>query len=217
MKNIGVIVAAGSGRRVGGDIPKQFLMLNDKELLAYSLETFSACEKIDEIVLVINVNYKENYQKIIDKYNIQKIVGLVEGGNSRQDSVQNAINFISENYDDAIVLIHDAARPYVSEEIINANIVAVQKYDCCTTAIPSQNSIYVTREGKFVDELVRDSIYIAQTPQSARLSIFKRAFENINGIYTDEAALFSRAGYVPHIVLGESKNKKITFKEDLEK
>lgn len=217
MKNIAVIVAAGSGTRFGSDIPKQFLLLENKEILAYSLETFSACKNIDEIVVVINENYRENYLKIINKYKIGKITALVEGGNSRQKSVQNAIEFIASKYDEAIILVHDAARPYVSERIIDDNIDAVKVYKCCTTAVKSTNSVYLTSEGKFVKEVNREDVYLAQTPQSGYLSIFKKGFENINEIYTDEAAIFAQLGYVPHIVVGEEKNIKITYQDDIKK
>lgn len=217
MKTIAVIVAAGSGTRFGSDIPKQFLMLENKEILAYSLETFSHCKNVDEIVLVINKDFRDNYLKIIEKYNIDKISALVEGGDSRQKSVQNAIDFIAEKNDEAIVLVHDAARPYVSERIINENIEAVKNYKCCTTAVRSSDSVYLTKDGNFVNETNRDDVYLAQTPQSALLSIFKKGYENINEIYTDEAAIFAKLGYVPHIVLGEAKNSKITYPDDIKK
>lgn len=217
MKNIAVIVAAGSGKRVGSNTPKQFLTLDKKELLAYSLETFSNCENIDEIVLVINSDYRNNYLQIIGKYNIRKISMLVEGGETRQKSVQNAIEYIASKNSEAIVLVHDAARPYVSERIINENIDAVRRYNCCTTAVRSSNSVYMTKEGNFVNEVDRNDVYLAQTPQSALLSIFKKGYENINKIYTDEAAIFAELGYVPHIVNGDSKNIKITFPEDFRK
>ena len=217
MKNIAVILAGGTGSRIGSDIPKQFLLLNNKEILAYSLETFSKCDKMDEIVLVINKDYKDNYINIINKYQISRKLVLVNGGENRQNSVKNAIDYISGKYQNAIVLVHDAARPYVSEKIILDNIAAVEKFECCTTAIPSSNSVYLTKDGEFVKEVDRESIYIAQTPQSAYLSVFKKGFENIDKIYTDEAAIFASIGYVPHIVLGEEKNIKITYPEDLRK
>ena len=113
--------------------------------------------------------------------------------------------------------MHDAARPYVSRKIIQDNIEAVKQFECCTTAIPSSNSVYLVDNGNFQKEVDRDSIYIAQTPQSGYLKLFKKAFENINKIYTDEAAIFAAIGYVPHIVLGEEKNIKITYPEDLQK
>ena len=212
MKNIGVILAAGNGTRIGGEIPKQFLVFNGKELFIHSLLTFTNCKDIDEVVLVVNDSYIKNYLNIVKKYGISKKIVLINGGKNRQDSVHNAINYISENEENAIVLVHDAARPYVSD-----NIEAVKNFECCTTAIPSVNSIYLTSDGEFSKEINRDTVYIAQTPQSAYLSIFKKAFENIDKIYTDEAAIFASIGYVPHIVIGEEKNIKITYPDDLKK
>lgn len=217
MKNIAVILAAGTGSRIGGEKPKQFLLFNGKELFVHSLLTFTNCENIDEIVLVVNDLYNSDYVNGIKKYEISKKLVLINGGKTRQNSVQNAIKYISENNENAIVLVHDAARPYVSEKIIRDNIEAVQKFGCCTTAIPSSNSVYLTRDGNFVEEVNRDSVYLAQTPQSGYLKIFQKAFENIDKIYTDEAAIFASVGYVPHIVLGEEKNIKITYPEDLQK
>ena len=217
MKNIAVILAAGTGSRIGGEKPKQFLLFDGKELFVHSLLTFTNCENIDEIVLVVNDLYNSEYVNVIKKYEISKKLVLINGGKTRQNSVQNAIKYISENNENAIVLVHDAARPYVSKKIIQDNIEAVQKYECCTTAIPSSNSVYLTKDGNFVEEVNRDSVYLAQTPQSGYLKIFQKAFENIDKIYTDEAAIFASAGYVPHIVLGEEKNIKITYPEDLQK
>ena len=217
MKNIAVILAAGTGSRIGGEKPKQFLLFDGKELFIHSLLTFTNCENIDEIVLVVNDLYNSDYVNIIKKYEISKKLVLINGGKTRQNSVQNAIEYISKNNENAIVLVHDAARPYVSVRIIRDNVEAVQKYECCTTAIPSSNSVYLTKDGNFVEEVNRDSVYLAQTPQSWYLKIFQKAFENIDKIYTDEAAIFASAGYVPHIVLGEEKNIKITYPEDLRK
>ncbi|MCR5308597.1 MAG: 2-C-methyl-D-erythritol 4-phosphate cytidylyltransferase [Bacilli bacterium] len=217
MKNIGVILAAGTGSRIGGEIPKQFLLFNGKELFVHSLLTFTNCKEIDEIVLVVNDLYIDNYINIVKKYEISKKIVLINGGKTRQDSVFNAIKYISENEENAIVLVHDAARPYVSEKIVLDNIEAVKKFGCSTTAIPSTNSIYLTNNGEFDKEVDRDLVYIAQTPQSGYLSVFKKAFENIDKIYTDEAAIFASAGYVPHIVIGDEKNIKITYPNDLQK
>ena len=217
MKHIAVILAAGTGSRIGGEKPKQFLLFDGKELFMHSLLTFASCKNIDEVLLVVNDLYNSDYVNIIKKYEISKKLVLVKGGKTRQNSVENAIKYISENNENAIVLIHDAARPYVSEKIIRDNIEAAKKYECCTTAIPSSNSVYLTKDGNFVEEVNRDSVYLAQTPQSGYLKIFQKAFENIDKIYTDEAAIFASAGYVPHIVLGEEKNIKITYPEDLEK
>ena len=217
MKHIAVILAAGTGSRIGGEKPKQFLLFDGKELFMHSLLTFASCKNIDEVVLVVNDLYNSDYVNLIKKYEISKKLVLINGGKTRQNSVQNAIEYISKNNENAIVLVHDAARPYVSERIIRNNIEAVQKYECCTTAIPSSNSVYLTKDGNFVEEVNRDSVYLAQTPQSGYLKIFQKAFENIDKIYTDEAAIFASAGYVPHIVLGEEKNIKITYPEDLEK
>ena len=207
MKNIAVILAAGTGSRIGGETPKQFIVFDGKELFMHSLE----------IVLVVNEFYNDKYVNFVKNYEISKKLVLINGGKNRQDSVFNAIKYISQNNENAIILVHDAARPYVSEKIILDNIEAVKKFECCTTAIPSSNSVYLTKGGNFVEEVNRDSIYLAQTPQSGYLKIFQKAFKKIDKIYTDEAAIFAASGYVPHIVLGEEKNLKITYPEDLQK
>jgi len=200
---------------MGCDIPKQFLEIKGKPILAYSLETFSHCKEIDEIVLVINEKYRNEYEKIAHGCGAFEKISFVVGGETRQESVKNAVEKVSQNQEEAIILVHDAARPFISERIILDNIEAVKKSRCCTTAVKSSNSVYLTEDGRFVNELDRKSIYIAQTPQSAFLSIFNKAYAKITETYTDEAGLFSALGYIPHIVQGEERNKKITFKEDL--
>ena len=135
MKHIAVVLAAGTGSRIGGEKPKQFLLFNGKELFMHSLLTFASCKNIDEVLLVVNDLYNSDYVNIIKKYEISKKLVLVKGGKTRQNSVENAIKYISKNNENAIVLVHDAARPYVSERIIRDNIEAVKKFECCTTAI----------------------------------------------------------------------------------
>ena len=217
MKTIGVILAAGNGLRFGGNVPKQFVVLQNKAVLRHSVETFMKVKSIDEIVLIVNKNYIENYLEIIKLLNYTKDLFLVEGGETRQDSVKKGIDYLATKYDEAIVLVHDAARPFVTEKIINDNVDAVKNFICCTTAIPCKDSVYLVNDGKFTQELKRDSVYLAQTPQSSYLSIYKKALDEINEIYTDDAALFSKLGYVPHIVPGDPKNIKITFPDDIKK
>lgn len=215
MKNIGVILAAGNGLRFGGKVPKQFIMLQNKAVLRHSVETFMNAKNIDELVLIVNKNYIENYLEIIKLLNYTKELFLVAGGETRQESVKKAIDYLATKNEEAIVLVHDAARPFVTERIINDNIEGVKNFICCTTAIPCRDSVYLVNDGKFAEEIKRDRVYLAQTPQSSYLSIFKKALDGINEIYTDDAALFAKLGYVPHIVPGDSKNVKITFPEDI--
>ena len=215
MKNIAVILAAGNGLRFGGKVPKQFIVLQNKAVLRHSVETFMNAKNIDELVLIVNKNYIDNYLKIIKLLNYTKDLFLVEGGSTRQESVKKAIDYLSTKNEEAIVLVHDAARPFVTEKIIDDNIEAVKQYKCCTTAIPCTDSVYVTENGLFTKELKRENVYLAQTPQSAYLSIYKKSLDNVNEIYTDDAAIFASQGYVPHIVPGDKKNVKITFPEDI--
>ena len=136
--NIGVVLASGKGTRMGLDEPKQFLLLNDKPLYIYALETFSSCEKIDYIVLVTNEEYIEKVKKDISFYSLNKVKYIIKGGNTRQESVFNALTKLKEEHvqNEDIILIHDSARVLVSEEIINNNIEACILYEAVDTVVP---------------------------------------------------------------------------------
>ncbi len=212
-QNIAIIAAAGKGRRMGL-MDKAFLMLKDKPVLYYSVLPFEKSDLVDEIVIAVNKE-KVNYaKKIIDKYGFKKAKKVVAGGSERQDSVYNALESIAES---GYILVHDAARPLVSEGLIQEVMKAAQKFGAAVPACPVADTI--KRGKEFVEEtLVRESLWVVQTPQAFGYEILKKAYETArrNRYYgTDDSSLIERFGYEIKIVEGYPENIKITTPSDL--
>ena len=221
MKNIALITAAGKGTRlVGVGIPKQFLRVRGKPILIYSAEAFNNNELIDEIYIVTSKEHIEEVTRLCRQYEINKLVDVVEGGQTRQQSVFNGIMAVKthETSDDDIILIHDGARPLVDESIINDNIKACLEYDAVETVIPLTDTVIRSSNGQNVDEIPdRNELYQVQTPQTFRFKLILDAhkrFESLK-LATDDAQLVHNMGKPVHLVEGNKKNLKITTIEDL--
>lgn len=221
MKNIALITAAGQGTRLQGfGLPKQFIRVNGKPLLIYSVEAFNKCESIDEIYVVTSEEYIEEVERLCRQYGINKLKAVIEGGQTRQQSVFNGLMALSERKtaDDDVILIHDGARPLVDESIIKDNIEACLKYDAVETVIPATDTIIMSKEGQIIDEIPnRNGLYQVQTPQTFKFKLIfdaHKRFENIQ-IATDDAQLVHNLGKQVHLVKGNKKNLKITTIEDL--
>ena len=217
--NIAVVVAAGSGLRMKNvGEPKQFLYINNKPLMVYSLETFNIHPRIDYIIVVTSEEHISQVEKMCSIFKLSKVKAVVKGGLTRQESVLCGLEKAMEYHKDKedIVLIHDAARPLVSLKIIGDNIDTVQKYGAAVTAINASDTILSIKEDIVSSDLDRNTIYQAQTPQSFRLEeiyrIHKKA-QNHNA--TDDASLFVSNGGAVHLVNGDKKNFKITTDDDL--
>lgn len=212
-----IIVAAGTGKRFGSDLPKQFLKIKDKPILQICLEKFFQVERINSIILVSNKDYLDITQNILQKFNTSKKIEITVGGKERQDSVWNGIH-TALNFNPKIILIHDAVRPLVSSILIDKIIDATIKHKAAIPAIPVKDTIKV-REGDFlVKTLDRNLLYAVQTPQgfetSLLISAYQKAFEE-NFYSTDDANLIERLGTKIKLIEGEQSNLKITTKEDL--
>jgi 2-C-methyl-D-erythritol 4-phosphate cytidylyltransferase len=233
LQNFVAILAAGKGSRMELSQPKQFEMLNGKTILEHSVDTFEKHPLIKGIFVVVHNDFVEKTKQLLNIKKRSKVKKIVVGGEERTDSSYAAISAIEKFcYDQqninnpqlaVNILIHDAARPYVSEDIITRTIEALQDYHAVSVAIPATDTIYVCdNEAKIQSSPKRERVYLAQTPQAARLPIFKQVFElareNEEHIATDDANVI--LNYLPdvkiHIVLGDIANKKITFKEDLQ-
>jgi len=210
--NIGIILLAGQGKRMGGELPKQFLNLNNEPLFLFPVRTFVNCDDIDYVVLVTSDEYVQFVKDQIKKHSIKKIKGIVIGGKTRQESVRNALTSLKANEDD-IVLIHDSARIFINEKIIKENIEAVCQYGAAVTALKSKDSVFKFN-GK-INYLNRDEIYQIQTPQSFYFKdILSAHLKYKNEVVTDDASLLIKDGKQVKIVDGDSLNFKITTKED---
>ena len=211
---IALIVAAGRGKRLGSSLPKQFLKVRGRTILEMSVEAFEQNKYVDEIFVAANADYCELTEKLCRGFS--KLKKIVAGGAERQDSVRAALDCLrGEN---GIVLVHDAARPFVSEAVINAVIEGTADFDAAIPTVPAKDTIRQV-DGTGSRTLQRETLACVQTPQGFRISLLKHAFEKAQAegfLGTDDASLVERMGINISMVQGEDANRKITTREDLE-
>lgn len=213
-----VIVAAGTGSRMKKDINKQFIKLKNKEIIAHTIEKFYNSENIDDIVVVIREDEEEYFNKNIkEKYGFTNIK-VAHGGNERQDSVFNGIKMLKKECD--VVLIHDGARPFVTDDIIKRSINKANEHNAIVVGVKVKDTIKVVSDnGNIVDTPNRSYLWAVQTPQVFKYDIITKAYEdayNNNYYGTDDAMLVERIGYNVKMIEGSYNNIKITTQEDLE-
>lgn len=217
--NYAVILLAGLGKRFGGDTPKQFQVVSGHPLCYYSINAFQKSSLIDEIILVSQREHYNELASIVQNNGFNKVKSVVVGGQSRQESSRNALEYLHTiAQDDDIILIHDGARPLVSEEIIEANVICAKENGACITAIPSADTIAKSVDGKSVEEfLERKSAFLVQTPQSFKLKIIYEAHAKspIEMNATDDSQLVRQNGQDVSLVLGNKELQKVTTADDL--
>ena len=212
-----VIVAAGTGSRMNMGINKQFIKLEGKEIIAYTIEKFYNNSNIEDIVVVVKEDESEFFKKeILDKYNF-KNVKIAYGGKERQDSVYNGLKLLDEKCD--VVLIHDGARPFVYDKIIDKSIEEAKEHKAIVVGVPVKDTIKVIDNDKnIVDTPNRSVLWAVQTPQTFDYNILIDAYKDAfkNKFYgTDDAMLVERIGYKVKMLEGSYNNIKITTQEDL--
>ena len=212
-----IIVAAGSGSRMNMGINKQFIKLKDKEIIVYTLEKFYKHKNIDEIVVVVKEQEAEFFKKeIIDKYNFKNIK-IAYGGKERQNSVYNGLKMLDKKCD--IVLVHDGARPFISQQLIDNCIEEAKSHNAVVVGVPVKDTIKVINEDNdIVDTPERSKLWAVQTPQTFNYDILVKSYEDAfkNKFYgTDDAMLVERIGYKVKMIEGSYNNIKITTQEDL--
>ena len=212
-----IIVAAGSGSRMNTNINKQFIKLNDKEIIAHTIEKFYNNKNINDIVIVIKEDEAEFFKKeILDKYRFKNIK-IAYGGKERQDSVYSGIKLLDKNC--KYVLIHDGARPFVDEDIINRSLDEVKAFKSIVVGVPVKDTIkVVNNNNNVVDTPNRSTLWSVQTPQTFDYNIIKKAYEDAfdNNFYgTDDAMLVERIGYTIKMIYGSYNNIKVTTPEDI--
>ena len=217
--NIALIVAGGSGKRMGIDTPKQFIKVHDKPLLAYTVEAFNNHEYIDAIIIVCHEDYLHEVEGYIHHYALDKVISVIKGGETRQQSVFNGLKEIKNKgyLDEDIILIHDAARPMVNEDIITDNIDACYKYDAVVTAIASSDTVMQSKDNEKLSGFInRNEIYLEQTPASFKLKLIYKAHEKSERKdSTDDCQLVKDLGKDIYLVNGDKFNFKITTMDDL--
>ena len=212
-----IIAAAGSGSRMGGDKPKQFLNVDGIPVIAKTYRAFADCDMIDVIYVVTGEDMmqqcKNHMVPYLDTKQLKKFGGIVSGGKERQDSVYNALIAVKEQGGVDYVLIHDAARPFVTGKIIETTVKAAESRDAAIVCVRPKDTI------RTVDEtLDRRSLMIVQTPDGFRFDLLMNAYEKAyaDGYYgTDDASLVERIGVHPALVEGRYANIKLTTREDL--
>ena len=227
MYNIAIILAGGTGSRIGGETPKQFLPLDDgRSILEHSVDAFEQAASIDEIAVVIHPDHLDTLQKLCRKNTWQKLSKIIPGGSERWESSWHAILAYldlspSERRDGVGLLLHDAARPFVSQRIIADVAAALETHEAVTVAIPVTDTLYRVEDGKVREIPDRKDFMRAQTPQAFHLDLiadaYMKALAEDEIIATDDAGIVRK--YEPRhpifIVQGEETNRKITYKGDL--
>ncbi|WP_296879759.1 2-C-methyl-D-erythritol 4-phosphate cytidylyltransferase [uncultured Methanobrevibacter sp.] len=219
------ILAGGIGSRMGGtDTPKQFLDLGNKPVVIHTIEKFVINSKIDKIIVLTPQNFVNHTVHLINEFiGENEDIVVIEGGETRNDTLMNSISYIDENFgidDDSIIITHDSVRPFVTHRIIEDNIDAARRYGACDTVIPATDTIVESINAKTIESIpVRDYYYQGQTPQSFNV---RKLFNLINSltpeesnILTDACKIFTLKDEDVYLVEGEVTNIKITYPYDL--
>ncbi len=221
-KNVGIILAAGKGLRIGAELPKQFLKIGGKTILEHCVDVFERHPEMDEIVVVAHPDWHDEIERMRSENAWTKLRRIIAGGKERFDSSFNAILAYSDQ-PDANLLIHDAARPLVSQRIISEVIRSLEQFKAVDVAIPSKDTVILTNRerNRIVEEPPRSQAMLVQTPQGFKQSTIEQAYrlgqKDAGFLPTDDCGVVLR--YLPeeaiHIVSGDENNIKITYPDDL--
>jgi 2-C-methyl-D-erythritol 4-phosphate cytidylyltransferase len=220
---IAVIFAGGVGDRMGSPVPKQFLEVAGKPIIAHTLEPFQRHPRIHAIYIACLPAAMDKMQAIVDDFGLDKVKRIVPGGATGQDSIYNGLTAAKDNgeSDQSIVLIHDGVRPYISTDLLDANIECVERYGSAVTCTPASETVITSADGLTIDDVsLRKNTFTAQAPQSFRLGDILSAHEALRKVnpgyvdIVDSCTLFRNLGKPVHIVMGTMGNLKITYQED---
>ncbi|MCQ2475950.1 MAG: 2-C-methyl-D-erythritol 4-phosphate cytidylyltransferase [Clostridia bacterium] len=219
------VFAGGVGSRMGNsDTPKQYLELGSKPIIIHTIEKFFINEKIDEIIVLCPKPWVAHTRSLVAKFIPEgKKISVIQGGDSRNGTLENAIKFIEENYEtdeDTVIVTHDAVRPFLTHRMIDENVDAALKYGACDTVIPATDTIVESENGSIISCIPdRKKMYQGQTPQSFRLKELERVLASLTeeekAILTDACKIFSIKNKDVYMVNGEVFNIKITYPYDL--
>lgn len=208
-----IIVAAGKGSRMQLPIPKQFIKLDGKPVLLHSISAFAAYNPNINIILVLPPDQFETWEKIRQEYNVTIPVRITAGGETRFESVRNGLSLIND--EEALVGIHDAVRPLVSQKTISGAFKSAERYGSGIPAVPMSDSIRQIESKRSV-AVDRSRYCIVQTPQCFRMSLLANAYmQEYRYTFTDDASVVEAAGNEVHLVDGNPDNFKLTTKIDL--
>lgn len=219
MKVIALVPAAGMGKRMGAEINKQYLLLAGKPIVAHTLQVFEDASFVDDIyVIVPEAEIPYCREHVVDRYSFTKVRGIVAGGAERQNSVMNGLRAITAAVEDDVVIIHDGVRPFILPSILEKSVEIARARDGALVAVPVKDTVKIVEDGIVRDTPSRETLWLAQTPQTFRYGIIMAAHEIAEAeryMGTDDASLVEWMGKDVHIVVGEYRNIKITTPEDL--
>ena len=220
--NVAIILAAGVGNRMRNSIPKQFIVVAGKTVLEHSIDVFEKNTRIDEIVIILQKEYISEFEIFIKKNNWQKVKKVLAGGKERYESALAAVNAYQQ-FPDYNLIIHDAARPLVSDRIIDDVVNALERYNAVTVAVPITDTVYQVDDSQQFVKNIADRTFLqrAQTPQAFKAKIIQKGYEvalkDPDFQCSDDCGVVKK--HLPEekifIVRGEEKNMKITYQEDV--
>lgn len=221
----GVILAGGVGSRMGGDKPKQYLIVKNKPIIIYTIEKFFAVPDFEKIIVLCPKQWVEHTKNLIQKYIPQSSsrVSVIEGGDTRNETIMNSIKFIENEGnldDDTIIVTHDSVRPFVTHRIITENIAAAKEFGACDTVVPATDTIVESQNNSIISSIPdRSKMYQGQTPQSFNAvklrDMYLSLSEEEKAVLTDAAKIFVIKGESVALVQGETYNMKLTYPYDL--
>lgn len=215
-----IVLAGGSGKRMGTSTHKQYLLLQGHPVLFYSLETFQKSKWIDEIILVTGSGEEEYCRReIVERYGLDKVSRIVPGGAERYHSVWNGLQAAR---DEGVVYIHDGARPFVDEEMLQRAYDCVKEYHACAAGMPVKDTIKIVDQNQNVEQTPdRNRLWMVQTPQVFDMQLVKHAYgelmkRQVEGVTDDAMVVEKMTGHTVRLFEGSYKNIKITTPEDLD-
>ncbi|EKN69196.1 2-C-methyl-D-erythritol 4-phosphate cytidylyltransferase [Neobacillus bataviensis LMG 21833] len=210
-----ILPAAGQGKRMGAGRNKLLLELNGVPVLIHTLKVFDEDEGCSGIILAIHPHDEKEFKALLKKYHIKKVMNLVRGGEERQHSIYNALKTVNTN---DIILVHDAARPFIRKEQIHRLAETAEETGAAIIGVPAKDTMKKVQDGVIVETVERSSLWAVQTPQAFRISLLRKAYEKAEADHflgTDDASLVERLNMPVAIVEGDYDNIKLTTPEDL--
>lgn len=223
-QNIAVVIAAGKGSRMQHDIPKQFINVNDKPVIIYTLEAFQKHPEIDSIVLVCLDGWQSVIEAYAKQFGITKLETIVVGGETGQESIRNGVYSLENKCNDEdIIVIHDGIRPLIDDSVLSDVILKCRQFGNAVTSLPYNEQIFKTSDGLTSKEYIpRETLRRVSTPQAYKykelLNAYKKAFSEKIGIFGSSYTntMMIELGKTIHFAAGSDKNIKLTTKDDLE-
>ena len=219
--NIALVKAGGVGSRMGAPVPKQFVTIQEKPIIVYTMEQFQNHPSIDEIIVICVDGWHDILRDYANKYGITKLTQIVNGGTTSLRSIKNGILAMKKYSDNDVVLVHDGNRPLISQEIISDVIVECEKYDSAVAAIPCTDEVMVLSKEFYGSEkfMNRKELYRIQTPDAYRLKVLRNVFDNATEDQLDNIGatntLFIDQGGQVHFAKGSELNIRLTTQEDI--